>query len=175
MLQVLQTASAGQWLGWPCSVGALMACGGVLLAVRLWLVGARTPVFARADNPAAHAASWATRTLTFFHLPAINLRLLLWPGTLSFDWSMDAVALVESAADPRNAQSLALYAALAVLVRRSLSALAHPAAVIGQVRESHSLVFGRLGKSAKDSQKTDGNFINNYSSLTFKLLLVLFF
>ncbi|KAK3917710.1 Protein O-mannosyl-transferase TMTC1, partial [Frankliniella fusca] len=105
------------------SVGALAAWGGALLAARLWLVGLRTPVFARADNPAAHAASWGTRALTFLHLPSVNLRLLLWPGTLSFDWSMDAVERVESLADPRNLQSAALYASLAVLVTKAVGAL----------------------------------------------------
>ncbi|KAE8747440.1 hypothetical protein FOCC_FOCC005771 [Frankliniella occidentalis] len=105
------------------SLGALAAGGAGLLAARLWLVGLRTPVFARADNPAAHASSWGTRALTFLHLPAVNLRLLLWPGTLSFDWSMDAVERVESLADPRNLQSAALYASLAVLVAKAVSAL----------------------------------------------------
>lgn len=105
------------------SLGVLAAWGGALLAARLWVVGMRTPVFARADNPAAHASSWTTRTLTFLHLPVVNLRLLLWPDTLSFDWSMDAVARVESLADPRNLQSAALYASLAVLVRKAVVAV----------------------------------------------------
>ncbi|XP_034256998.1 protein O-mannosyl-transferase TMTC2-like [Thrips palmi] len=96
------------------SLVALAAWGGALLAARLWLVGMSTPVFARADNPAAHEAAWATRTLTFLHLPVVNLRLLLWPGTLSFDWSMDAVERVEALADPRNLQSAALYAKMKI-------------------------------------------------------------
>lgn len=86
-------------------------------------MGLRAPVFARADNPAAHSSSWVARTLTFLYLPAVNVRLLVWPATLSFDWSMDAITRVESLADTRNLQSAGLYLALAVLVRRALAAL----------------------------------------------------
>lgn len=77
------------------------------------------PVFAAADNPTAKSSSLVTRTLTFLYLPAENVRLLVHPRRLSFDWSMDAVAPVTSVYDPRNALSVALYVALFAAARRS--------------------------------------------------------
>ncbi|XP_047122018.1 protein O-mannosyl-transferase TMTC2-like [Schistocerca piceifrons] len=99
-----------------------------LVAARLCAAGGRVPRFAAADNPAARHPSRLTRALTFLLLPALHAWLLLCPATLSFDWSMDAVPLVHSPADPRNAASAALYACVAGAVllaaRRSVRAAA---------------------------------------------------
>ena len=103
----------------------LVAMSAVLLSVRLLVMGSKPPEFSPSDNPAADSDSLLVRTLTFLHLPAVNLGLLLCPSTLSFDWSMDAVPLVTSVGDPRNLQSLALYAggaALAVAILYQLQA-----------------------------------------------------
>lgn len=94
---------------------------GVLLALRVAVAGLRTPVFARADNPAAHAPHLLTRTLTFAYLPVLNFGLLLWPRWLSFDWSMDAVPLVTSLLDPRATVALLFFAALYAVVCRGLT------------------------------------------------------
>lgn len=80
------------------------------------------PVFAAADNPTAKSPSLVTRTLTFLYLPVENVRLLVYPRRLSFDWSMDAVAPVTSVYDPRNALSVALYVALFAAAKRSAAA-----------------------------------------------------
>lgn len=79
-------------------------------------MGARAPDFAPADNPAADSDSLVTRTLTFLYLPAFNFWLLLCPRWLSFDWSMEAIPLVQSPADPRNLLSAAFYGGLFHLV-----------------------------------------------------------
>ncbi|UYV72594.1 hypothetical protein LAZ67_9003892 [Cordylochernes scorpioides] len=108
---------------------ALLHLGGaaaLLIGLRLYLMGGRAPEFSPADNPAAACPCRLTRALTFLFLPAFNLWLLLCPAKLSFDWSMDAVPLVDSARDPRNLASLALYTGLAALLwasRRSRPAL----------------------------------------------------
>lgn len=81
------------------------------------------PVFAAADNPIAKSPSLVTRTLTFLYLPVENVRLLVYPRRLSFDWSMDAVAPVTSVYDPRNALSVALYVALFTAAKRSVAAV----------------------------------------------------
>lgn len=95
----------------------------MLLFVRMSLMGdGGPPVFAAADNPTAKSPSLVTRTLTFLYLPAENVRLLVHPRRLSFDWSMDAVAPVTSVYDPRNALSVVLYAALFAVARRSAAA-----------------------------------------------------
>ncbi|CAI6348074.1 unnamed protein product [Macrosiphum euphorbiae] len=98
------------------------AAAGLLFA-RMSLMGdSGPPVFAAADNPTAKSPSLVTRTLTFLYLPAENIRLLVYPRRLSFDWSMDAIAPVTSVYDPRNALSVALYVALFAAAKRSASA-----------------------------------------------------
>lgn len=52
--------------------------------------------------------------MTFTYLPVLNFVLMLRPSTLSFDWSMGAVPLIESILDQRNFISLAFYTALGV-------------------------------------------------------------
>ena len=72
-------------------------------------MGSKAPEFAPADNPSADCPSRLTRTLTFLHLPAFNFWLLLQPSVLSFDWSMEAIPLIQHLNDPRNLGTLALY------------------------------------------------------------------
>ncbi|XP_071443182.1 protein O-mannosyl-transferase TMTC2-like [Hetaerina americana] len=96
----------------------------LLLAVRCAALAGSLPTFSSADNPASRSTSTLVRTLTFLYLPALNMKLLLCPTTLSFDWSMDAVPLVKSIADRRNIASLALYLCLAyILLRLIFSAI----------------------------------------------------
>ncbi|KAM7310323.1 protein O-mannosyl-transferase TMTC2 [Ixodes scapularis] len=94
--------------------GLLHLCfaGVTLVGLRLHLMGARAPDFAPADNPAADSESVLTRSLTFLYLPVFNLWLLLCPRWLSFDWSMEAIPLVQSPTDPRNLATAAFYATL---------------------------------------------------------------
>lgn len=82
------------------------------LYCRLCLLPRPSATFAAADNPPAHETSWKTRSLTLFYLPVANLRLLLWPQHLSFDWGMDAVPLIRTLWDARNILSAGLYASL---------------------------------------------------------------
>lgn len=95
-----------------------------MVAVRLKLMGSKAPEFAPADNPSSDSPFWLTRTLTFLHLPAFNLWLLIQPSVLSFDWSMEAIPLIHSFADLRNVITLVFYSTLAyagwsILVRQS--------------------------------------------------------
>lgn len=88
---------------------------GALLMLRIHIMGLSLPEFAPADNPAASSDSLLTRTLTFWYLPAYNAWLLLYPRTLSFDWSMDAIPLVSNFSDLRNLATMAFYVALVSL------------------------------------------------------------
>ena len=78
-------------------------------------MGKQAPDFSPSDNPAANCESMLTRLLTFLYLPAFNFWLLLCPRTLSFDWSMDSISLVESLMDPRCVIIVMFYGFLAVL------------------------------------------------------------
>ena len=84
----------------------------MFVTCRVYFMGSTPPEFAPADNPASDSGDFATRALTFAYLPFLNFWLLLFPKTLSFDWSMEAVPLIESPHDPRNVCTLAFYAAL---------------------------------------------------------------
>ena len=87
-------------------------------------MGSKAPEFAPADNPASDCSDAWTRLRTFLYLPLLNFYLLLLPRTLSFDWSMEAVPLVQSFDDARNLGSLVFYSVLvytAMLLFRRLN------------------------------------------------------
>ncbi len=114
------------------SLGILASCAVGLVSLRFGAMGFSPPHFAKADNPASAHDSLIARGLTFLHLPVLNAWLLLCPANLSFDWSMDAVPLVEAVADPRNLLTLVFYASLAyVAITRAIPV------VLGQ-RQSRS-------------------------------------
>ena len=75
-------------------------------------MGNKPPEFAPADNPASDSDSLLTRALTFVYLPFCNFLLLAYPYVLSFDWSMEAVPLVESLWDMRIINMLLFYGVL---------------------------------------------------------------
>lgn len=94
---------------------ALLALG--FGAVRRWVVGpiGRTaegaPSFRRLDNPLAFEHGLA-RALSTARVHAAGLSLLLWPRTLSADYSFDALPAVRALADAANAPAAVLYAGL---------------------------------------------------------------
>lgn len=90
----------------------LFGCGASLVGFRIYFMGNKPPEFAPSDNPASDSDSVLTRTLTYNFLPAFNVWLLLFPCTLSFDWSMSAIPLVESVSDVRNLATLLFYCGL---------------------------------------------------------------
>lgn len=79
-------------------------------------MGCEPPEFAPADNPASESDSLLVRSLTFWFLPCLNFVLMLCPILLSFDWSMDAVPLIQSFTDWRNLASLLFYLSLFVFI-----------------------------------------------------------
>ncbi|RWS17971.1 transmembrane and TPR repeat-containing protein 2-like protein [Dinothrombium tinctorium] len=81
----------------------------ILIGFRLYMMGLKAPDFAPADNPAADSNCLLTRILTFLYLPAFNFWLLVYPFSLSFDWSMESIPLVQSIGDPRNIFTLIFY------------------------------------------------------------------
>ena len=89
-----------------------------LIVLRLTLMGFSAPDFSPSDNPASDSDCVWTRGRTLALLPALNLYLLLCPRTLSFDWSMSAVPLVDRWTDARNLLTSAFYAALILMTCR---------------------------------------------------------
>lgn len=79
--------------------------------LRLSINNFQSPKFSKNDNPIAHESSILTRTLTFLYLPIFHATLIVFPKTLSFDWSMDAIPKVESILDSRFIFSVICYSA----------------------------------------------------------------
>ncbi|XP_071485579.1 protein O-mannosyl-transferase TMTC2-like [Diadema antillarum] len=115
------------------------ALGGGLLCLRFYATGTQPPVFAPADNPASVSHSVLARTLTFLFLPAYNAWLLMFPVTLSFDWSMESIPLIQTITDVRNLWSVCLYGSLASLGLYSFRELnfLHEVSVRGAGRLKH--------------------------------------
>ena len=86
-----------------------------LLVLRGQIMGFTPPKFAKADNPVSASKSILSRFLTLIYLPVFNFWLMVCPYQLSFDWSMDAVPLINGLWDPRNGLSAAFYGAGMVL------------------------------------------------------------
>ncbi|CAG5119032.1 unnamed protein product [Candidula unifasciata] len=80
----------------------LTVYGLTLLSFRIYFMGNKPPEFAPSDNPASDSDSLLTRILTYNYLPMANFWMMLCPSVLSFDWSMEAVPLLESFSDMRN-------------------------------------------------------------------------
>ena len=96
-------------------VACLVLIGVVLISFRILMMGNKPPEFAPSDNPASDSKEFSTRLFTYLLLPVYNVWILLCPRVLSFDWSMDAIPLVESLFDPRNVLSLLFYSFLGYL------------------------------------------------------------
>ncbi|XP_030565596.1 protein O-mannosyl-transferase TMTC2 isoform X2 [Drosophila novamexicana] len=105
-----------------CFVLGALGCS---VYYRLVVVPGPQSAFSSADNPIARTASTWTRLLTFLHLPVVNLKLLLQPQVLSFDWGMDALPRVTTIWDRRNAQSACFYTVLLGVAWRGCKVLLH--------------------------------------------------
>uniref|UniRef100_F6XAQ8 dolichyl-phosphate-mannose--protein mannosyltransferase n=1 Tax=Ciona intestinalis TaxID=7719 RepID=F6XAQ8_CIOIN len=97
------------------------------LSLPVWLSGGGdiSPGFSTSDNPAAASESFRCRALTFSYLMFFNVKMLLVPTTLSFDWSMGSIQLIEDWLDQRNLQTVTFYAISITLSYRLWTKLRH--------------------------------------------------
>lgn len=91
----------------------------IVLLSRLYINGKGTPMFVESDNPASFSSHKPTRVLTYLHLCAVNMWLLLSPSRLCFDWSMGSIPLVESLRDPRNVSTAGFFLFFGAAVLRA--------------------------------------------------------
>ena len=106
--------------------GLLAAACGAYFALRVWLSGYKfAPTFWSLDNPASFADS-PVRQLSYCYLQGFNVWLLLWPQTLSADYSFDAIPLLYSCFDLRCLAPLALYLGLAATAAHVMAKPRHP-------------------------------------------------
>ena len=112
---------------------ALRCCLAAALDAAL-LLGSRSlrgeqmsPYFSFVDNPLPSLPTRSSRIMSALHIHVRYARLLLWPATLSADYSFDCIPAVTEYDDTRNLAAAALYASLlwigieAVLAARKAS------------------------------------------------------
>ncbi|GAB6018796.1 transmembrane and tetratricopeptide repeat containing 1 [Chamberlinius hualienensis] len=92
----------------------------VLITFRIWMLDGTVPQFSEQDNPASFAVLWQTRFLTYAYLLAFNAWLLLGPITMSYDWQLGSIPLVETLWDIRNVSTVLLAVLLLLLIWRVL-------------------------------------------------------
>ena len=80
-------------------------------------------MFDAQTNPASHAKSDISRVLTQLHYCVLHFWKLVWPATLSFDYSGPCIPLVKGLSDPRNGGLALLGAILAALAWYCISPL----------------------------------------------------
>lgn len=97
-----------------CPVGLATAA---VLRLRLY-AASTTPHFAASDNPLANCDSPMIRFLTIPRWWASHAGLLLYPNTLAFDWSQDAIPLVDTIVDMANVKSAIVLLTLSALFVR---------------------------------------------------------
>ena len=62
------------------------------------MIAYRTPSFSASDNPLKQASNFKTLTLSMFNVWSLHVHLLIFPHSLSFDWS-NSVVIVEYLSD----------------------------------------------------------------------------
>ncbi|CAL9697238.1 unnamed protein product [Knipowitschia caucasica] len=145
------------------NVSLLALSGVLLLAGRFYWMGNKPPNFSNSDNPAADSPSLLTRSLTFFHLPAVNFWLLLCPHTLSFDWSMDALPLIRGFSDWRNLQTAFFYCGLSALAWFGL--FKHKASKVKDMNgKAHVYTNGSNGSSNGHSNHCNHEHTNAHTN-----------
>ena len=122
----------------------LLCTVSALIVMRLMLMGFSAPDFSPSDNPASDCDSLLTRWMTFAFLPVLNFYLLLCPVTLSFDWSMSAVPLVDSCSDARNLMTSAFYASLIMMTWRVVRDVNRPSTSVAAASNGHCGDVGGL-------------------------------
>ncbi|XP_047132162.1 protein O-mannosyl-transferase tmtc2 isoform X1 [Hydra vulgaris] len=83
-----------------------------VLYLRFLIMQNTLPEFSNSDNPAANDPNILTRFFTFMYLPFCNLYLLFFPWQLSYDWSIEAIPLVEKLVCWENVCSILMYSSL---------------------------------------------------------------
>eukprot|EP00927_Polykrikos_kofoidii_P078633 TRINITY_DN7543_c0_g1_i2.p1 TRINITY_DN7543_c0_g1~~TRINITY_DN7543_c0_g1_i2.p1 ORF type:complete len:870 (-),score=86.09 TRINITY_DN7543_c0_g1_i2:176-2662(-) len=93
-----QAAGSGRWL----RICVLLAVGIACCAARFWYTsGTEIPRMDHFSNPIAPCADPHVRKLSYALVQGVYMKLLVWPRFLCYDYSKDAIPLVESVFDVR--------------------------------------------------------------------------
>ncbi|XP_062517696.1 protein O-mannosyl-transferase TMTC1-like isoform X2 [Corticium candelabrum] len=102
----------------------------ILLAFRLKMLHGQPPSFTDQENPASFSDHFITRFLTYSYLCVFNFWLLLAPVTLSYDWALGSIPLVESIMDVRNLATFVFFSSLVGLAIQSVRVKSSSARVL---------------------------------------------
>ena len=91
-----------------------------LVVLKVVLLSGKPPEYGKLQNPASHANSTLVKVLSHHQSAAQHFGLLIFPYSLSFDYTHGSVPLVTSLLDPRNLSVLVMYAVLLYLAHRLL-------------------------------------------------------
>ena len=125
---------------WRSRTSCLVRSAAAMCLTLMLLVGSQrlrgrdlSPHFSFVDNPLPSLPGMASRLMSAAHVHVRYARLLLWPATLSADYSYNCVPAVNELRDGRNLAALALYGGLvwgglaALRAQRGVSAASHAA------------------------------------------------
>jgi len=97
-----------------------LSCGILLVVSKILLLSGKPPEYGRLQNPASHSNSTFVKILSHHQSAAQHFGLLMFPYSLSFDYTYGSVPLVTSLLDLRNFNVVLMYAALFYLAYRLL-------------------------------------------------------
>lgn len=92
----------------------------VLLYFRFSIMGWHQPRFAPPDNPASNSPFTTTRWLTYWYICWLNVKLLLLPIYLRYDWAYGTIPLITSWTDHRNVETLILVGIISYAILSAL-------------------------------------------------------
>ena len=121
-----------------------------------------SPHFSFVDNPLPALPSRVARALTALHVHVRYARLLLWPHTLSADYSYDCVPAVTQPFDARNLGAFALYAGLAWLAGGAFVAARRP--MVSYRAERATVARKPPAADAADNADTAGDAVSEAAS-----------
>ncbi|KAF7495656.1 Protein O-mannosyl-transferase TMTC1 [Sarcoptes scabiei] len=110
------------------------------MTFRLKMLGETWPLFSEQDNPASYSRCLLTRILTYLYLTGFNLRLLLNPFNLAYDWQTSGIRLVRTWNDSRNLQTIYLLLTFFALVLRISNEILHRWRIVSQQRSDLKLL-----------------------------------
>ncbi|CAK8683431.1 unnamed protein product [Clavelina lepadiformis] len=87
----------------------LLFWGILLVLARFWIMDWTRPIFAKPDNPTSVLKNKLTRAMTYSYLVWINMKLLIYPVNLCYDYSYGTIPPIVSISDDRNLLSLCLF------------------------------------------------------------------
>lgn len=106
--------------------------------LRLCVAPTSAPSFTLADNPIAHSPHPLTRTLSLGRVWATHAKLLIFPQSLSFDWSAESLPLIDSFVNTGNLETLALLLVILGLSYRCAFGLLQKRAASRALVDHHS-------------------------------------